>query len=132
MKLAKVKYVPPHPGPLPPGEGGQRAAAARGHTLVEAMIATALGGLVITAMAVCNISGIKFNEFVRPKLENARYARKTLGTIIEEVRCASSVQVGTGTSGGFTAAGSTNAQWGNALRIYPSTNLAQYIYYFRD
>ncbi|HVV72303.1 MAG TPA: hypothetical protein VHI52_12510, partial [Verrucomicrobiae bacterium] len=52
--------------------------------------------------------------------------------ILEEVRCANSVQVGTGTLSTFTAAGATNLQSGNALRIYPSTNLTQYVYYFRD
>jgi hypothetical protein len=66
-------------------------------------------------------------------VENARYARQTLGALIEEVRCANSIQVGTGTISSFTAAGATRFQGGNALRIYTTTNLTTpFIYYFTD
>jgi hypothetical protein len=48
------------------------------------------------------------------------------------VRCANSLQVGTGSLSAFTAAGPTNVQAGNALRIYTTTNTSQYICYFHD
>jgi hypothetical protein len=103
-----------------------------GRTLAETMVASALLCLVTTAIVICNIAGLKFTEYVRPKLENSRYARQTVARIIEEVRCATSIQVGTGTMTTFTNVGSSRPQVGNALRIYPGTNQNQYIYYFLD
>jgi hypothetical protein len=103
-----------------------------GRTLTETMIATALLGLVATAIAVCNIAGLKFTEFVRPKLDNARYARQTVSRIIEEVRCANSLQVGNGTSTTFSNAAINSPQMGNALKVFPTTNASQYIYFYLD
>ena len=75
---------------------------------------------------------MRLQQIIQPKLLNAQYERQTIGRLIEEVRCANSLQVGTGSLSSFTAAGPTNAQAGNALRIYTSTNTSQYIYYFHD
>jgi len=104
----------------------------RAFTFTETMVAMALFGLTVMAIIGCHLAGLEFNEFVRPKVENSKYARQTLSRIIEEVRCANSIQVGTGTLSSFSAVGATNAQSGNALRIYPTTNLTQFIYYFHD
>ena len=75
---------------------------------------------------------MRFQQLIQPELLNAQYERQTIGRLIEEVRCANSLQVGTGSLGAFAAAGPTNVQAGNALRIYTSTNISQYIYYFHD
>jgi len=101
-------------------------------TLVEVMVAMALFSLVMVAIIACNFAGLELTEFVRPKIENAQYARRTVSRLIAEVRCANSIEVGTGTTNSFTPVGSSQAQTGNALRIYPSTNLSQFIYYFHD
>jgi hypothetical protein len=103
-----------------------------GRTLTETMIATALLGLVASAIAVCNIAGLKFSEYVRPKLDNARYARQTVARIIEEVRSANSIAVGTGTGTTFSNAPSNRPQSGNALQVFPTTNMSQYIYFYLD
>ncbi len=102
------------------------------YTLVEMMIASGLFSLVILGILACHLTGLRLQQIIQPKLLNAQYERQTLGRLIEEVRCANSLQVGTGSLSSFTAAGPTNFQAGNALRIYPSTNTAQYIYYFHD
>jgi Ni,Fe-hydrogenase III small subunit len=103
-----------------------------GRTLTETMIATALLGVVATAIAVCNIAGLKFTEFVRPKLDNARYGRQTISRIVEQVRCANSLQVGTGTATTFSNAPVNRPQSGNALKVFPTTNTSQYIYFYLD
>jgi pilin/secretion family protein with methylation motif len=102
------------------------------YTLVETMIASALLSLVILGILACHLAGLRFLQLIQPKLLNAQYERQTLGRLIEEVRSANSLQVGTGSQSTFSAAGPTNVQSGNALRIYPSTNTSQYIYYFHD
>jgi Tfp pilus assembly protein PilW len=102
------------------------------YTLVEMMVACGLFSLVILGILACHLAGLRFQQLIQPKLLNAQYERQTLGLLIEEVRCANSLQVGSGSLSTFTAAGPTNVQAGNALRIYTSTNTSQYIYYFHD
>jgi hypothetical protein len=106
--------------------------AEAGRTLTETMIASALLGLVVSAIAICNIAGLKFAEYVRPKVDNSRYARQTVARIIEQVRCANSIQVGTGTATAFSNAPPNRPQSGNALRVFPSTNMSQCIYFYLD
>ena len=101
-------------------------------TLVEMMVATGLLSLVIAGILACHLAGLRFQQLIQPELLNAQYERQTIGRLIEEVRCANSLQIGTGSLSAFTASGPTNVQAGNALRIYTSTNTAQYIYYFYD
>lgn len=103
-----------------------------GRTYTETMIATALLGLVASAIWITNIAGLKFTEYVRPKLDNARYSRQTVSRIIEEVRSANSTQVGTGTATTFSSAAVNSPQIGNALRVYPTTNTSNYIYFYLD
>ena len=52
--------------------------------------------------------------------------------MIEEIRSANTVQVGTGTVSSFVLAATGKPQAGNAIRIYPTTNMNSYIYYFQD
>ena len=101
-------------------------------TLVEMMVATGLLSLVIMGILACHLAGLRMQQLIQPKLLNAQYERQTIGRLIEEVRCANSLQVGTGSPTNFTAVGATNVQAGNALRIYTSTNTSQYIYYYHD
>ena len=103
-----------------------------GHTLAELVTSMAVFSLAILGIMACHLAGLRFNLFMLPKIQNAQYSRQTLGHLIEEVRCANSIQVGSGTLSTFTAVGPTNAQTGNALRIFPTTNSTQFIYYYRD
>jgi hypothetical protein len=103
-----------------------------GRTLVETMVAMALMSLVLGAILSCQLAGLRLTGFVQPKIENSAYARKTVSRIIEEVRCANTVQVGTGTVSAFTLAAVNQPQVGNAIRVYPSTNTNSFIYYFAD
>lgn len=103
-----------------------------GHTLTELIVSMAVSSLAISGILACHLAGLRFNWFVQPKIENAKYARQTVTRVIEEVRCAMSIQVGSGTASSFVPAGVTNLQAGNALRVYPSTNTSQFIYYFHD
>lgn len=105
---------------------------ARAFTMPEMMVAMAVFSLVIAAMLACNLAGLEFNEFVWPKVQNAQYARQTLSRVIEEVRCAASIQVGTGTKTIFTPVGINQRQVGNAMRIFPTTNATPYIYFYQD
>lgn len=102
------------------------------HTLTELMASMAVFSLAMIGVMACHLAGLRMNVMILPKLQNAQYSRQALSHLIEEVRCASSIQVGSGTLTTFAPAGATNQQVGNALRIYPSTNTTQFIYYFHD
>src|SRR5205085_1726075 len=102
------------------------------YTLTEVIVSAGLFSLVILGFVGAYLASLEFTEFVRPKVQNTQYARELLGPLIEEVRCASTVLIGTGSITSFTAAGVGKPQAGNAIRICPTTNLTQYIYYFAD
>ncbi len=106
--------------------------AASGFTLTELLFTIGLMSLVFTAVFVCQYYGMQLHGFIRPKLENAAFARDALGHLVEEVRCAQIIEVGQGTQSTFTPAGATSVQTGNALRIRLTGNTNQFIYYFRD
>jgi hypothetical protein len=104
----------------------------RGFTLTEVLFTTALLVLVFAAVFLCQLYGMQMHNFIRPKLDNAAFARESLSALIEEVRCAQIIEVGQGTWTTFVAAGATNEQSGNALRVRLAGNTNQLIYYFRD
>jgi len=82
----------------------------------------------------CHLAGLRFAGFVLPKIQNAEYSRQLVSRMIEEIRCANTVTIGTGTVSSFSAAAANKPQVGNAIRVYPSnpTNSSSFIYYFQD
>jgi hypothetical protein len=103
-----------------------------GHTLAELVASMAVFSLAILGIMACHMAGLRFNLFVLPKIQNAQYSRQTLSHLVEEVRSANSIQIGSGTFSTFATVGPTNSQTGNAIRIFPGTNTTQFIYYYRD
>jgi prepilin-type N-terminal cleavage/methylation domain-containing protein len=101
-------------------------------TLTEMMVAMSLFSMVVLAILGCHFTGLEFMEFVRPKVQNAQFARETIGGLIEEARAANSITVGTGTFSSFTAVSTGSPQQGNAIRIYTTATNTPYIYYFAD
>lgn len=101
-------------------------------TLTELLFGIALISLVFAAVFVCQYYGMQMHSFIKPKLESADFARNTLAQLIEEVRCAQTIEVGQGNGATFVVAGTTNAQSGNAIRIRMAGNTNQSITYFRD
>jgi hypothetical protein len=119
------------PHSLPP-QVLHHAYTCRAYTFIEIMVASSIMLIAIAGLLAAQLAAMRMNAFVKPKVENARYARQALGVLIEEVRSATSITVGTGTLTTFTAAAPAQVQAGNALRIYNTTNLSQYIYYYAD
>jgi hypothetical protein len=65
-------------------------------------------------------------------LDTSDDSRHSMGMLHQDVRTASTIYVGTGSLAGFTNAGATNIQAGNALEIYASTNTNSWVLYFYD
>jgi hypothetical protein len=96
------------------------------------MVASGLLALVVLAILSCHLAGLRFTGFVLPKIQNAEYSRKLVSRVVEEIRCANTVAIGTGTLSGFTAAAPNKPQAGNAIRVFPMSNSPSFIYYFQD
>lgn len=101
-------------------------------TLAEMMVTMAIFLMMITATLAAHLYAIRMIEFIRPKLDANDQARNTISRLIEEVRCASKIKVGTGGASSFTEIPPNTAQIGTAIEIYPTVSNADYIRYYRD
>jgi prepilin-type N-terminal cleavage/methylation domain-containing protein len=101
-------------------------------TLPEMMVTMAVFLVMISATIAAHLYGIRMVEFIRPKLDANDQARNTISRLIEEVRCASKIKVGTGGAGSFTEVAPNTMQVGTAIEIYPTVSGVDYIRYFRD
>ena len=104
----------------------------RAFTLAEVMIASTTLVLVFGAIIAINMWGLAMTYRSAIWLDSSDDARKTMGMLHEDVRTASSIYVGTGSLAGFTNAGVTNIQAGNAMLLYASTNTNNWVLYFFD
>ncbi len=114
------------------GPSTARELRTRAFTLIEAMVGMGLFSLVVMALIASHFASLEFTQFILPKVQNSQNSRQALGMLIEEVRSASSVQVGTGTLSSFLVISNSNKRIGNAVKIFPSTNSTKCIYYYQD
>jgi prepilin-type N-terminal cleavage/methylation domain-containing protein len=103
-----------------------------GFTLPEVHISLAIFVIVLGALSVTYLFGLRVFELVRPKLEAVAQARSLLGNLNYEIKSSSQVKIGTGTLTTFVEASATNTQAGNAIQIYPDSDTNSYFRYFRD
>jgi uncharacterized membrane protein len=104
----------------------------RGFTLAETMIASTTLVLVFGAIIAINLWGLAMTERSQIWLLSSDDARKTMSLLHEDVRTAYTIYVGTGSLAGFTNAGATNIQAGNAMLLYASTNTNSWSLYYYD
>lgn len=101
-------------------------------TLTEVMVTMALFSLVIAGTIGANLFGLRLFGITKAKLGASDEAREAVSKLVTEIRGAKIVRVGNGDLLGFTNLAMGEAQMGNALQIYPTTNTAEYIRYFWD
>ncbi len=101
-------------------------------TLTEIMVASALFSLVILGSISANIFGLRLYGITKAKLGASDEAREAVSRLVNEVRSAKVVRVGNGSISGFTNIGMGQAQAGNALQIFPTTNSTPFIRYYWD
>lgn len=103
-----------------------RARAGRAFTLPELMLALAIFLTVVACVASLPILGLKMNALSASKLKSTSSSLKVLNQVRNQVLGANLVLVGNGGSTSFAATGTT----GNALQVYPRTNLNSYLRFF--
>lgn len=107
-----------------------RATAA--FSLVELQVSTVILIFVVGVALSAHLFGLRMFQGARLKLTAVDDARAALGKLREEIRAATEVVVGIGTSSTFTEIGDNTNQIGNALKIFPTTNHNNYIVYYVD
>jgi hypothetical protein len=89
--------------------------------------------VIVGALMSSYMYGMRLFEVVKPKLATSDQARNTISKMVQEVRSAGSIQIGTGSETRFTAASLNTLQQGNAIQIFPNVETTNtFIRYFRD
>lgn len=104
----------------------------RGFTLAELMTAMAIFSLVVVAMVSIQIFGMRMYRISETKLAATANGRRALNQIRDDIRTAKILIVGNGTGATFSKIPDNQPQIGNAIQIYPTTNLNNYVRYYLD
>jgi prepilin-type N-terminal cleavage/methylation domain-containing protein len=104
----------------------------RGFTLPEILIATTVFLLMIGGIIAANMFGLRMFQVTETKLNVATWSRETTDKISSEVHACDTVLVGNvnSTNGDFEELLDGEAQQGNGLLIYPTTNTDNFTIYF--
>lgn len=113
---------------LPPNTAGRE----RSFTLTELLTATAIMVWMVTSLIVSNLYGIRLFELSRAKLGASDSARHALNELVEIVREAKIINIGTGSATNFTEVAMGDSYRGNAIQVSRTTNEADYIRFFLD
>lgn len=105
---------------------------AAGFSLVEIQVAVVIFLLIIGVAVSIHFFGLRMFQATRMTLEATDDARSFIGGVRDEIRSCTIVQVGTGTFGDFKEIPDDTLQVGNALQIFPATNLNRYVIYYHD
>jgi prepilin-type N-terminal cleavage/methylation domain-containing protein len=113
-----------------------RSRAARsGFTLPEILISsTIFVALVTVGMIAIQLFGIRYYQLSQAKLQATADSLRTLSQFRDQIRGAAEVQIGSFSSSSPTFVTNANgtSQIGNAVQVYPSTNTASYLIFYRD
>ena len=104
----------------------------RGFTLTEIMVASTIFSIVVLGTVSANLFGLRMYQITKAKLGASEEAREAVSRLVNEIRSAKIVRVGNGDQTSFATVAPGEAQTGNALQIYPTTNTTSYIRYYWD
>jgi Tfp pilus assembly protein PilV len=108
--------------------GQDRVAA--GFTLPEALIATALFAMLVLGIVSVNLFGLRWYQVGQNKMVTTDAAREAVGRMSDELRNCDNAFVGNVTNGSFIAHVDGEAQTGNGLVIYATTNTNSFVLYY--
>ena len=107
-----------------------RVQRAAGFTLPEALIAMSVFILLVLGVVTANIFGLKLNQIGQTKMIATDSAREVISKMTDELRNCNNAIVGNVSNGLFVAHVDGEAQTGNGLMIYATTNTNSYVLYF--
>lgn len=113
--------------PVPNNSGARHLMAL---TLVELLITMSLTTLVIGGVVYSHMMGTRLMQFAAAKLGTSDSSRKAFGKLQDEIRAATTIQIGDGTATNFTAVSNGTLMKGRAIQIFPTTNNWWIRYYY--
>jgi len=116
--------------PMTPSHHHCHSRTARGFTLPEMLIATAIFSLVIAGILAANLFGLRMSQVVQAKANVTAWSRLTMEKLQNEIHACNSAQLGTVSNGLFSGLLNGEVQQGSALLLYPSASTTNYILYF--
>lgn len=103
-----------------------------GFTLTEIMVSMSLLMIVLAGVIASQMFGMRMVQITSPKLGASDEARAAVSKLIEDIRSAKLVRMGTGTLSTFTEFGVDVRQQGNAIQVYPTLATNTWIRYYWD
>jgi hypothetical protein len=108
----------------------------RAMTISELMVAMAIFLVIVAGIVIIHMSGLRMNLLARSKLGASDEARAAVSKMVNEIRGAGVVRIGSGTTTDFTEVAADAAQRGNAIQVYPikgvTTNYTRYFWDLSD
>lgn len=101
-------------------------------TLPEMMVTSAIMTMIILGAVTTHLVGVNMYQMTKAKLGASDEARSAISKLIDEIRAAKVLKVGSGGLSSFTQAAANTPQMGNSVQIYLSTNTNNFIRYFWD
>ncbi|MFO1475704.1 MAG: type II secretion system protein [Verrucomicrobiota bacterium] len=111
--------------------GSRRSPRRAGFSLPELLVTVTIFSMVLAAILVAQVFGLKMSKVTEAKLAASGGARVALGKMADEIRTCTGAWVGNvATNGVFEELLDGVPQVGGALLVQPSTNAADFIIYF--
>ncbi|HVK58779.1 MAG TPA: prepilin-type N-terminal cleavage/methylation domain-containing protein, partial [Candidatus Kapabacteria bacterium] len=104
----------------------------RAFTFTELLVVVALLSVVMAGVVPAHLTGMRMVEITKAKLGANDEARASISLLIEEVRTAKRVKIGSGTANNFSEVAPNGPQQGSAAQIYPTLDTTQFIRYYYD
>lgn len=101
-------------------------------TITELLISVGLMMIVLGGVIYSHLMGAKLMQIAAAKLGASDSARKAFGKLQDEVRAATTIQVGSGTATAFAVATNGAPLQDRAIQIYPTTNQSWWIRYYYE
>lgn len=101
-------------------------------TLMELLMVMGTSLVVIGVLMGTHLYGLRLSARIQVKLGASDDARETVSMLIQDIRSAKSLRIGTGTATTFTQVGANTNQVGDAIQLYPTTSTTNWVRYFYD
>jgi len=96
------------------------------------MVSMSLLGLVLMGMIASQLYGMRMLQVTSPKLGSSDEARIAVSKLVEDIRSAKLIRIGTGSLSSFTEFAVDQAQQGNSIQVYPTVSTNQWTRYYWD
>jgi prepilin-type N-terminal cleavage/methylation domain-containing protein len=104
----------------------------RAFTFAELLVVSALLSVVVAGVIAAHMTGLRMMEITKAKLGANDEARQGISRLIEEIRTAKVVKIGSGNLNSFTEVAPNTQQLGSAVQIYPTLQTNLFVRYFWD